>query len=170
MSATPEESLDLEPIEARLNAATPGPWWLLNEYTEPHQDGDEWHIYARVGNRVPRVVDNTEDQLTWPDAEFIAHAPTDVAALIAEVRRLRDEMEGAANLGFLAGARAASHGDPTKAEIDSAITAYDSYLRRYVTPARPRLKWSLNDDYHLLHRRLVPALQEAAAQGQGGVR
>lgn len=72
-----------------LAKATPGPWWLLNEYAEPWEEGGEWHVYGRVGNRIPRVVDNSEDQLTWADAELIAAAPTLLAELAAEVDRLQ---------------------------------------------------------------------------------
>ena len=78
-----------------LAKATPGPWWLLNEYTEPWEEGDEWHVYGRVGNRIPRVVDNSEDQLTWADAELIAAAPTLLAELADDVeseRSLRIQM------------------------------------------------------------------------------
>jgi hypothetical protein len=46
--------LDLDPIKARLAAATPGPW-----------------VYS------------------CNDAYLIANAPTDLAALVAEVERLR---------------------------------------------------------------------------------
>lgn len=54
-------AVDIEQIEARFAAVTPGPWEVIP--------------YSR------------------PNAEFIAHAPADIAALIAEVRRLRGEVE-----------------------------------------------------------------------------
>ena len=79
--------LDLEPIKKRLAEASPGPWsWdcdLLRqgEYgepvlgSEPVYDGGEM-----IGSTT--VVLRT-------DAALIAHAPTDLAALVAEVERLR---------------------------------------------------------------------------------
>ncbi|MHB8406220.1 MAG: hypothetical protein ACYDCJ_12435 [Gammaproteobacteria bacterium] len=65
------EALDLDAIEARANAATPGPW-----------DTDEYDGGLRSTVTAGPI---TSDE----DYDFIAHARTDVPALIAEVRRLR---------------------------------------------------------------------------------
>lgn len=76
---------ELTAIEARANAATPGPW---TTHVVVHDDG-----YKNMG--IEAVAANltvlgyggilpTRDEL-----EFIAHARTDVPALVAEVRRLR---------------------------------------------------------------------------------
>lgn len=73
--------LDLEPIKARLAAAAPGPWYVTSE----DGIGDERGAAIAVG---PYGVGIDE-----PDAALIAHAPTDIAALIAEVERLRDGLE-----------------------------------------------------------------------------
>lgn len=66
---------ELDVIEARLKAATPGPWvapcGALG--TDVRTLGG-----ASVADDVKRA----------DDADFIAHAPTDIAALLAEVRRL----------------------------------------------------------------------------------
>ena len=83
---TPER---LDEIEARANAATPGPW--------------EWHPYMGSGATLAKpnhpfhelnILKTTDD---WPpvaaDAEFIAAARTDVPALLAEVRRLQAAVE-----------------------------------------------------------------------------
>lgn len=53
--------LDLQPIKSRLAAATPGPWRFTKIRPQPN-----------------------------PDADLIANAPQDLAALVAEVERLRD--------------------------------------------------------------------------------
>lgn len=55
------DPLDLDAIEARLAAATPGPWKI-------------------------HLSDEDEDA---GNAALIAHAPADLARLVAEVRRLR---------------------------------------------------------------------------------
>jgi len=88
---TPER---LEAITARANAATKGPWnhdpnsaWRIygceqaHEYVWADSEGDEFPCVAMTGikgqhPRSPR------------DAEFIAHARTDVPELVAEVERL----------------------------------------------------------------------------------
>jgi hypothetical protein len=73
--------LDLDAIEARANAATEGPWVA-------HPDGLVWTERPIPGDPVSG---STEVE----DAEFIAAARADVPALVAEVRRLRAELEQA---------------------------------------------------------------------------
>ena len=77
-------ALDLDAIEARVNAATPGPWWV-------EQVGDFGDKSAVIECVRWRGYLNTlhlgEDT---PTAEFIAHAREDVPALVAEVRRLTE--------------------------------------------------------------------------------
>lgn len=71
--------IDLDAIEARANAATPGPpWgWAVS-------DDRRWvDVTARGHDRV--IATTYDDDL----AAFIAHARTDVPALVAEIRRLR---------------------------------------------------------------------------------
>lgn len=65
--------LDLDAIEARLDAAK----------------GERWEVY--VGNVYAVEGDWIADTARDEDATFIAHARTDVPALVAEVKRLRDE-------------------------------------------------------------------------------
>lgn len=69
----------LAEIEARANAATPGPWTADNEYDEPAVVGPD--------NRDLALFVETD-----ADAAFLANARTDVPALVAEVRRLRAEL------------------------------------------------------------------------------
>jgi hypothetical protein len=70
----------LNEIEARANAASPGPWgckWVYRGATRTaflmREEGDGWFVGPNL------------------DATFIAHARQDVPALIAEVRRLQAE-------------------------------------------------------------------------------
>jgi hypothetical protein len=77
-------SLDLDAIEARANAATPGPWWA-----DADKGGEVslWQVD-------PSDVDMAYFPAADADNEFIATARTDVPALVAEVRR---QQEHAAN-------------------------------------------------------------------------
>jgi hypothetical protein len=77
-TATP--ALDLDAIEARANAATPGPWDFYEEGSTMFvscgvtQYGEALYLAGDIENR--------------EDATFIAAARSDVPALVAEVRRL----------------------------------------------------------------------------------
>lgn len=73
--------LDLDAIEARANAATPGPW----EHGAD-KNGGVRDIYAPDDTHI------TGGAL-YADAVFLAYARTDVPLLVAEVRRLRAECE-----------------------------------------------------------------------------
>ncbi|QSL99845.1 hypothetical protein SEA_ODAY_102 [Gordonia phage ODay] len=72
--------LDLDAIEARANAAYVGPWTA-----DPDSYGDIW---ARAGHEGATVVVSADPALNTADAEFIAHARTDVPALVSRVREL----------------------------------------------------------------------------------
>ena len=75
--------LDLDPIKARLAAATPGPWrWSRVE---------SWGHVAKLHDIhfLPNLASLSSTQQDQADADLIAHAPSDLAALVAEVERLR---------------------------------------------------------------------------------
>ena len=85
-------TLDLEPIKARLDKAHTewGPWKAKE---------DSWDGYSVViddnGPGVSIIAEQIgqgEDEGRG-DAEFIANAPEDIAALISEVERLREQVE-----------------------------------------------------------------------------
>jgi cell division septum initiation protein DivIVA len=76
-TATP--ALDLDAIEARANAATPGPW--------VQSQRDMWMVY-RDGGGTPEI-DVGGGYDIKENAAFVAHARSDVPALVAEVRNLR---------------------------------------------------------------------------------
>jgi len=71
-------------IEARLKAATPGPW----EKEIAGIKGDRF--MAATG---PWYSINARRDRIDEDADFIAHAPTDIATLLALVRRLREQVK-----------------------------------------------------------------------------
>ena len=85
-------TIDLEPIKARLDKAHTewGPWRAKE---------DSWDGYSVViddnGPGVSIIAEQIgqgEDEGRG-DAEFIANAPEDIAALVAEVERLREQVE-----------------------------------------------------------------------------
>lgn len=94
--------LDLAPIEARAEAATKGPWDTLGgnlvraiaadrELAVPIFRSEapvDWHKNKRLTH--PVFVRAYRDEVN--NATFIAHAREDIPALIAEVRRLREEL------------------------------------------------------------------------------
>ena len=95
------EEEELKLIEERLNAATKGPWeaspkcgvcvgaaslrngdyltiaYLHSDYVDTEGDKDSDYDGESEGAR---------------NTEFIGHAPTDMAALIAEVKRLKEKL------------------------------------------------------------------------------
>jgi hypothetical protein len=80
------EPLDLDAIEERADAATEGPWTRSGIHIwgpDPENPEDRFDVEPDMIGRA---------DLKMADAEFIAHAREDVPALIAEVRRLRQEL------------------------------------------------------------------------------
>jgi hypothetical protein len=75
----PETGLDLEPIKARVKEATPAPW-RLHEVARDNGDEDVWVVFNDADD---------SSMMQRQDADFIAHARTDIPALIAEVEALR---------------------------------------------------------------------------------
>lgn len=74
---------ELEEIEKRANAATPGPW----EFRRLRSGVSVLDAHAIAARSVDCHCGEV-DRLSEPTLEFIAHAREDVPALIAEVRRL----------------------------------------------------------------------------------
>lgn len=78
----------LSEIEGRLAAATPGPW--LKDSDEPYivmkpdSPGSDWD-----GREVARVLRDDYGLFEEADTDLIAHAPTDLAALIDAVKAVR---------------------------------------------------------------------------------
>jgi len=70
--------LDLDAIRARADAATEGPWEC-----EPAAFGPRWFVYNASRGLAGDVRPD--------DAIFIAHARSDVPALVGEVEHLRAE-------------------------------------------------------------------------------
>jgi hypothetical protein len=103
---------DLTAIEHRADAATHGPWhvrhldddWatsFIAVSTKPDSDGSRtarWPAWSGSENVAATLVQTPnhyvalEDGCWEANAEFIAHARSDVPQLLAEVRRLRTEV------------------------------------------------------------------------------
>lgn len=95
-------ALDLDAIEAREKATTPGPW------VHDETDGIGCDVWTQGETVMGGTVHTTDDG--YPrgdynpveDALFIAHAKQDIPALVAEVRRLREVLADA-DAGWIGG-------------------------------------------------------------------
>jgi hypothetical protein len=73
--------IDLDAVQARADAATPGPWRLTDGgWGEFVQDSEGRELWAL--RHTPEVA----------DAEFVAHARTDVPLLVAALREAHIEI------------------------------------------------------------------------------
>ena len=86
-------NLDLDAIEARANAATDGPWLGYDERSDLREENPDvnpmWvvaHMEPDGVNWVRDIADIGGGEQDEADAEFIAHARTDVPALVAAPR------------------------------------------------------------------------------------
>ena len=78
--------MDLQAIEARLETATQGPWDV-----ETIPETGESRVVVRSNTGDPMLdVSVATHGVRAEDAEFIAHAPEDIRALLDEVKAVRD--------------------------------------------------------------------------------
>ncbi|WP_032376695.1 hypothetical protein [Rhodococcoides fascians] len=79
-------ALDLDAIQARADAATPGPW---TAQTTGERGGDHWYV-CDAGEAIAHIAaqDGINEAQREPDAQFFAHSRTDVVDLIARIREL----------------------------------------------------------------------------------
>jgi len=107
---------ELKAIEERLKKITPWPWFydsyckvysrpLVQQYNEIEKTIPEdapisaYEILPEVlVCEVPRVAGDTGTKQGRIDADVIAHAPADIAFLLAEVKRLREKLDFYADL------------------------------------------------------------------------
>jgi hypothetical protein len=89
MTTSPLTDQQLTDIDARAKGATPGPWctdsWEIYQGTEYEPGISQW-----IGETCRGTSSPEQDRA---DAEFVAHARTDVPALLAEIRDSRAENE-----------------------------------------------------------------------------
>ena len=114
--------LDLDAIEARAAAATEGPWSRDDEHSLSVAICYTPHVWALAHSG------------TEANAEFIAHARTDVPALVAALREARDEVE---HLHAEAMPRfeswMADDNDRLRRERNEYLAERDDWRRRYET-------------------------------------
>lgn len=101
-----QTAVDREAIEERANRATPGtsgrgkgPGWRVSQNRHPTTQGQSWGTVDAFPH--PALGAGTPPKgisITWQgdegrdNAEFIAHARTDVPALLASIRALEAEL------------------------------------------------------------------------------
>jgi hypothetical protein len=106
---TTTSPVDLDAVEQRLAAATPGPWGtyefggdtLIEIAAGLEETGTGYRARREICRLEDEPLDNDPAHLEWTaeedwaqvqaDATFIAHARTDVEAMAAEIRRLRQQ-------------------------------------------------------------------------------
>ena len=76
----------LTEIRARLDAATPGPWRVIEPLSQNHRPPRRMLVADLEAAQQSSEIGNV--QMSWFDTRFIAHAPADIAWLLAEVERL----------------------------------------------------------------------------------
>ncbi len=94
--------INLVEIKRRESAATKGPWFCVDAYT-PNDEYDNGELlcisiyeddHADAIAWSDRIAPNDKQyQSTVADMDFIANAREDIPALIAEVERLRNEID-----------------------------------------------------------------------------
>ena len=89
--------MDLQAIEARLAAATPGPWKAQDFVAAPTEDAGSAVVKQGNGGLVAYALRSGAVEHEWydkpqcdADAEFLAHAPDDIRALLDEVKAVRE--------------------------------------------------------------------------------
>jgi hypothetical protein len=113
---------DLEAVEARLDAATPGPW-------ECNGDGEAaGHTLTIYGRDRGRWVAHVPNRDLNNNADLIANAPADLRALLAEVRTLRAERDAAREV--VEAAEVVAHAFSLDGKDDKEREAAWSDLRR----------------------------------------
>ncbi len=89
MIDTPMTDDELQAIKDRCNAATPGPWRSYVEGRD-HTSGSDFIMTGEAG---VRGNDIELTGATKADQDFMAYARQDVPRLLAEVERLRRQLE-----------------------------------------------------------------------------
>ena len=82
------DAAELASIVNRCQAATPGPWTSWVEGRD-HESGSS---FIMTGSGSSRGDDIELSGATIADQDFIAHARQDIPRLVAEVKRLRNQL------------------------------------------------------------------------------
>ena len=84
-----KQNIDIEAIKTRANAATPGPWTSGGCARRINKELKSVYVTVGANEMVRNICHGSNEN----DADFIAHAPEDVAALLAEIERLTAELD-----------------------------------------------------------------------------
>lgn len=102
--------MNLSDIKLRLEKASPGPWerresavyveqeWMYELFQDDVNQGGTFFYNPTCGLELIFKNRVFEDFKSWgkaqkiANADFIAHAPSDISALVTEVERLREDM------------------------------------------------------------------------------
>lgn len=118
-------TINIAAIEKRLKAITKWPWSIAYGGISESDEGfgiDSEIEPGIVAECWPPAADAERKKRCYADAHFIAHAPSDIAALVAEVRRLRERVQALGN-----------------ELLSIPCTCHDAYVkRRMVDPSCPR--------------------------------
>jgi hypothetical protein len=123
----------LDAIRARCEAATPGEWVVIHK-------GNALSVIAKSGAFTLNICHYSHKD--GADAEFIAHARTDVPDLLAEIERLTAEL-----------AAMTAERDEAQLELTRMTEAYD---------VNARALDALNRDYVALRKRAEAAERDMA--------
>ena len=86
-----DRKLDLDDLEAKARAATPGPWRLL-------PDGPPTIVAGTPGDEI-KIVGPQIGPYLWNAAHIAAASPDVVLELVARIRKLEQGLDEAARLG-----------------------------------------------------------------------
>ena len=111
----------LDQIEARIEAATPGPWEVFEGTA---LNGNSTRGICQEGDDETAIFEDR--YIGAADAEFIAHAPTDLAATSRALRAVLAALDDYPLPSRLA--------DPTGAAV-SALEGLESIIRTAITTA-----------------------------------
>lgn len=79
---------DLDAIRARVEAATYGPWAVIDD------DGPSVVVSgAGLTHSIDFLLATDGKERGWADAEFVAHAREDVPALLAYIEQLESDLK-----------------------------------------------------------------------------
>lgn len=142
------DAKELAEIEARANAATPGPWRAVDKSVRTDKQRPDLGLYNHAPNAWDGGICNTigggyysrkgdgVNVLARDNAAFIAHARTDIPWLIARVRELEAQAALDATVVEAIG--------PYR-EADSAVTrAYNRYVASKGTSEEAVAEFDLN--------------------------
>lgn len=95
-----QQQPDLDAIQTRLDAASKGPWKLAYEYCDCSEDCGHGLYVSRIDTGSGPATELCD--LPRGEWELMVHARQDVEELVAEVRRLRDQLEDQADADTVA--------------------------------------------------------------------